>query len=45
MGPLAAHLGGEVVAVGNATALIKDKNSLTGKYLRGTLSIPVPEKN
>ena len=44
MGPLAAHLGGEVVAVGNATALMKDKNSLTGKYLKGTLSIPVPEK-
>ncbi|NDD16175.1 MAG: excinuclease ABC subunit A, partial [Chitinophagia bacterium] len=31
MGPLAAHQGGEVVAVGNASALIKDKNSLTGK--------------
>ncbi len=44
MGPLAAHLGGEVVAVGNATALMKDKNSLTGKYLKGTLSILVPEK-
>ena len=44
MGPLAAHLGGEVVAQGNAAALMKDKNSLTGKYLKGTLSIPVPEK-
>ena len=44
MGPLAAHLGGEVVATGNATALMKDKNSLTGKYLKGSLSIPVPEK-
>jgi excinuclease ABC subunit A len=44
MGPLAAHLGGEVVAVGNAAALMKDKESLTGKYLKGTLSIPVPEK-
>ncbi len=44
MGPLAAHLGGEVVAQGNATALMKDKNSLTGKYLKGTLNIPVPEK-
>jgi len=43
MGPLAAHLGGEVVAVGNAASLMKDKNSLTGKYLKGTLSIPVPE--
>ena len=44
MGPLAAHQGGEVVAVGNAAALIKDKNSLTGKYLSGALSIPIPEK-
>ena len=44
MGPLAAHLGGEVVAVGNAAKLMKDKNSLTGKYLNGTLSIPVPTK-
>jgi excinuclease ABC subunit A len=44
MGPLAAHLGGEVVAVGNATKLMKDKNSLTGKYLSGTLSIPIPVK-
>ena len=44
MGPLAAHLGGEVVAVGNATKLMKDKNSLTGKYLNGTLSISVPAK-
>mgnify|MGYP000956134529 FL=1 len=44
MGPLAAHQGGEVVAVGNAPALIKDKNSLTGKYLSGILSIPIPAK-
>jgi len=44
MGPLAAHQGGEIVAAGNAAALIKDKNSLTGKYLSGALSIPVPEK-
>ena len=44
MGPLAAHLGGEVVAVGNASKLMKDKNSLTGKYLNGTLSIPIPTK-
>jgi len=44
MGPLAAHQGGEIVAAGNAAALIKDKNSLTGKYLSGVLSIPIPEK-
>ena len=44
MGPLAAHQGGELVAVGNAAALIKDKESLTGKYLSGAMSIPIPEK-
>ena len=44
MGPLAAHQGGEIVAAGNAAALIKDKNSLTGKYLSGALSIPIPDK-
>ena len=44
MGPLAAHLGGEVVALGNAAKLMKDKNSLTGKYLNSTLSIPIPAK-
>jgi excinuclease ABC subunit A len=44
MGPLAAYQGGEVVAVGNAAALIKDKNSLTGKYLSGAMSIPIPAK-
>ena len=44
MGPLAAHQGGEIVAAGNAVALIKDKNSLTGKYLSGALSIPIPDK-
>lgn len=44
MGPLAAHLGGEVVAAGNAGQLIKDKNSLTGKYLKGELFIPIPEQ-
>ena len=44
MGPLAAHLGGEIVAVGNAAALMKDKKSLTGKYLSGQESIPLPLK-
>ncbi|MFT4153447.1 excinuclease ABC subunit UvrA [Parafilimonas sp.] len=44
MGPLASHLGGEVVAEGNYDAIIKNPESLTGKYLRGDLKIPVPEK-
>ena len=39
MGPLASHLGGEVIAAGNYKSLISNKNSLTGKYLKGELSI------
>jgi excinuclease ABC subunit A len=43
MGPLASHLGGEVVAQGNYAELIKDENSLTGKYLSGKLTIDPPK--
>lgn len=43
MGPLASHLGGEVVAVGNAAQLMKNPDSLTGKYLSGTLRIEPPK--
>ena len=43
MGPLASHLGGEVVAAGNYKELIADKNSLTGKYLKGELAIEPPK--
>ncbi len=43
MGPLASHLGGEVVAAGNYDAIIKNENSLTGKYLRGDLKIEPPD--
>ncbi len=43
MGPLASHLGGEVVAEGNYDAIIKNEKSLTGKYLRGDLKIEAPE--
>ncbi len=42
MGPLASHLGGEVVATGTFDELIKNKASLTGKYLGGTLKIEPP---
>ncbi|GAB2678312.1 excinuclease ABC subunit UvrA [Flavihumibacter cheonanensis] len=44
MGPLASHLGGEVVAAGNYDELIANKKSLTGKYLSGALTIDAPEK-
>jgi excinuclease ABC subunit A len=42
MGPLASHLGGEVVAAGNYQTIIKNEKSLTGKYLRGDLQIEPP---
>lgn len=44
MGPLASHLGGEVVAVGNYDELVANPESLTGKYLTGTLSIDAPKQ-
>ena len=43
MGPLASHLGGEVVAVGDYEELIANPESLTGKYLKGELQIEVPK--
>ncbi len=44
MGPLASHLGGEVVAAGNYNELVKNKKSLTAGYLTGKLKIEIPEK-
>ncbi len=43
MGPLASHLGGEVIAEGNYDAIIKNEKSLTGKYLSGVLQIEPPK--
>ena len=42
MGPLASHLGGEVVAQGDYDAIIGNNSSLTGKYLKGELRITPP---
>ncbi|OGE80738.1 MAG: excinuclease ABC subunit A [Candidatus Doudnabacteria bacterium RIFCSPHIGHO2_12_FULL_48_11] len=42
IGPGAGKHGGEVVAEGTPQQIAKDKNSLTGKYLSGAESIPVP---
>lgn len=42
MGPLASHLGGEVIATGPYESIIKNKQSLTGQYLSGALSIEIP---
>ena len=44
MGPGAGVNGGEVVFSGTPQQLIVCENSLTGHYLSGRLSIPVPEK-
>ncbi|MGV3767515.1 MAG: excinuclease ABC subunit UvrA [Chitinophagaceae bacterium] len=43
MGPLASHLGGEVIAEGDYDEIIANKNSLTGRYLKGELSIDPPK--
>lgn len=42
MGPLASHLGGEVVAAGNYDAITADRDSLTGAYLSGRMQIELP---
>ena len=44
MGPLASHLGGQVVAEGDYETIISNPQSLTGKYLSGQLTIPVPKQ-
>ena len=43
MGPLASHLGGEVIAEGNYNQIVKNPESLTGKYLKGELTIEPPK--
>ncbi len=42
MGPGAGQMGGQVVFIGKPTELLKDEGTLTGQYLSGRLSIPVP---
>ena len=44
IGPGAGSNGGEVVAIGTADEISKNKQSITGAYLSGKLKIPVPEK-
>jgi excinuclease ABC subunit A len=43
MGPLASHLGGEVIAEGDYDAIVSNPSSLTGKYLSGQLKIDPPK--
>ena len=42
IGPGAGSHGGEVVACGTAKELMENEKSITGQYLSGKLSIPVP---
>ena len=44
IGPEAGEQGGTVVATGTAEDLMNDSNSITGAYLSGKLSIPLPEE-
>jgi excinuclease ABC subunit A len=44
MGPLAGIHGGQVVAQGKPADIESTKGSLTGAYLRGEKSIPIPPK-
>ncbi len=42
LGPRAGRFGGEVVAEGDVDAIREHPSSLTGRYLRGELRVPIP---
>lgn len=44
IGPRAGVAGGEIIAQGGVDDIIKEKRSITGKYLSGEKYIPVPDK-
>jgi excinuclease ABC subunit A len=44
IGPGAGEHGGELVGIGTAKELMKNKNSITGAYLSGRIKIPVPSE-
>lgn len=44
LGPGAGVHGGRVIAAGKPEEIIACKKSLTGRYLKGELTIPIPEK-
>jgi excinuclease ABC subunit A len=44
LGPGAGSEGGAVVVAGTLDEILKSKESITGKYLRGEAKIPVPKK-
>ncbi len=43
LGPSAGRLGGEVVAEGEVSDIMKSEKSLTGRYLSGEYKIPIPQ--
>jgi excinuclease ABC subunit A len=43
VGPGAGIHGGKIVSEGTPEFVISDPNSLTGKYLSGTMSVPIPK--
>ena len=43
IGPGAGEHGGQVIATGTAEDIMKNPNSITGKYLSGEIRIPVPK--
>ena len=44
MGPRAGRFGGEIVAKGTPQEVIDNPNSITGKYLKGEISVEIPKK-
>ncbi|WP_011580735.1 MULTISPECIES: excinuclease ABC subunit UvrA [Chelativorans] len=44
IGPAAGVHGGRVIAEGTPSEIMANPNSITGKYLTGELSIPMPER-
>jgi excinuclease ABC subunit A len=43
LGPGAGELGGQLLAAGTVAEVMRNPNSITGKYLSGRLTIPVPK--
>jgi excinuclease ABC subunit A len=44
LGPEGGDKGGEIIATGTPEEVAKNPNSITGKYLSGAMTIPVPKK-
>jgi excinuclease ABC subunit A len=43
LGPGAGELGGQLLAAGTVAEVTRNPNSITGKYLSGRLTIPIPK--